>query len=226
MGFYHLDWLTRTAQPDLLRTFPDWRISLFGALAEFAFATGHDYWGWRFSGWALHYIGDLTQPYHAAPLPGVSTLEALWLVARGRSAEAVQLVSNRHGVLESYQFQRVSGALSTRAWQDPILSAIAAAKPVPVFDERAARGDLSRESVEAGEALDAALEAYVPARFVADPGFEWTGSGEEAGIVDSVRAERGDTAVAALDATVAVQMRRFSRYARAWLERALAAGGH
>ena len=48
MGFYHLDWLTRAAQPSLLRTYPLWRIALFGELAELAFSTGHDYWGWRF----------------------------------------------------------------------------------------------------------------------------------------------------------------------------------
>ena len=74
MGFYHLDWLTRTAQPSLLRTYPLWRIALFGELAELAFSTGHDYWGWRFLGWGLHYVGDLTQPYHAIPLPGVGTV--------------------------------------------------------------------------------------------------------------------------------------------------------
>ena len=34
MGFYHLDWLTRMAQPDLLRTYPLWRIALFGELGR------------------------------------------------------------------------------------------------------------------------------------------------------------------------------------------------
>ena len=79
MGFYHLDWLSRTAQPSLLRTYPLWRIALFGELAELAFSTGHDYWGWRFLGWGLHYVGDLTQPYHAIPLPGAVSYTHLTL---------------------------------------------------------------------------------------------------------------------------------------------------
>ncbi|MDP5053706.1 MAG: hypothetical protein NWP69_07950 [Congregibacter sp.] len=39
MGFYHLDWLTKSAQPDLLRTYPEWRVSLFRALSHYAFET-------------------------------------------------------------------------------------------------------------------------------------------------------------------------------------------
>ena len=221
MGFYHLDWLTRLAQPDLLRTLPEWRVSLFGALSQFAFERGHPYWGWRFAGWALHYIGDLSQPYHAEPLPGVSTLRALWLVITGETTNAIQLVSNRHGVIESYQYQRVKNAQAAGRWQDPILNAIAAGAPVPVFTDQTVRQYLSRDSVHAGAALDAALVARVPARFVSDPGFEWVGSGEEEAIVSTVRREGGETAVVALDGAVARQMLRFSRFAQAWIERSL-----
>lgn len=216
MGFYHLDWLTRSAQPDLLRTYPAWRVRLFGALARFAFARGHDYWGWRFSGWALHYIGDLTQPYHAQPLPGVGTPEALWLVLRGRTAEAIQLVSNRHGLIESYQYQRVQADLKDRAWETPLMRTLAASAPVPVWEEGTLVDVLARESVAAGAELDAALLAHAPARFVADPSFEWTGSGEEPGVLASIAREGG---ARALDAVFLRQMARFSRFARAWLER-------
>jgi hypothetical protein len=223
MGFYHLDWLTRTAQPALLNTYPEWRIQLFGALAAYAFSTGHDYWGWRFTGWALHYIGDLSQPYHAQPLPGVSTASALWLLVWGETDQAIQLVSNRHGVLESYQYQRVQDALNRRAWDDPILLSIASGGPATEYADRTLRDGLSLESAEAGTAIDAALETYMPARFVSNPSFEWTGSGEEPGVVDTVRNEGGAQAVDALDLAVAAQLRRFSRYARAWIDRAVLA---
>lgn len=219
MGFYHLDWLTRTAQPALLHSYPEWRIHLFGALADFAFATGHDYWGWRFAGWALHYIGDLTQPYHAQPLPGVSTPRALWLVMRGKSAEAVQLVSNRHGVIESYQYQRLRDALARGDWNQPLLRAIAAGGPPVAYSDLTLRHDLTRESVAAAAALDAALEAQVPARFVSDPDFEWIGSDEESTITTLVKREGGSAALAALDRVLIVQLQRFSRYARAWIDR-------
>jgi hypothetical protein len=39
-------------------------------LSELAFRSGHPYWGWRFAGLALHYVQDLTQPYHASLAPG------------------------------------------------------------------------------------------------------------------------------------------------------------
>lgn len=219
MGFYHLDWLTRTLQPDLLRTFPAWRVSLFGALADFAFETGHGYWGWRFAGWALHYIGDLTQPYHAQPLPGVDTVEMLWLLVQGRAAEAIQLVSNRHGVLESYQFQRYSAALAGGDLEHGLLAAVARPLEVPVWDASIVVEVLTSSSVDAAAALDAALEANMPPRFVSDPGFEWHDSGEADTIVETVRRRGGEAAVAALDLALAEQLARFGRFARAWIDR-------
>lgn len=221
MGFYFLDWLTRTAQPDLLRTHPAERVAVFGALSDFAFATGHDYWGWRFAGWALHYIGDLSQPYHAHPLPGVSTAYALWQVVKGRTAEVVQRVSNRHGVIESYQHQRVMAALAGDESAAGLLDAIAS-KPAGVWDENTLVGRLALESVAAGERLDAALETHMPARYVSDPGFEWTGSGEEAGLVATLALEGGSDTIAALDTILAEQLERFGRYAHAWVLRTAA----
>lgn len=223
MGFYHLDWMTRKAQPDLLRTFPEYRVSLYRTLGLYAFRTGHDYWGWRFLGWALHYVGDLTQPYHADPLPGVSTIEALWQLLWGKSGDLIQLVSNRHGVIESYQYQRVQAAMISKEWNHPVLAAIADHGSRPTVHERLLRDQLTAESVDAGADLDGALEQYVPPHFVSDPGFEWTGSGEEPYIVDRVRESGGAAAVSALDAVVASQLQRFSRYAGAWIEMGVAA---
>ncbi|MDP5071590.1 MAG: hypothetical protein NWQ45_11880 [Congregibacter sp.] len=222
MGFYHLDWLTKSAQPDLLRTYPEWRVSLFRALSHYAFETGHDYWGWRFAGWGLHYVGDLTQPYHSNPLPGVSTVGALWAVLRGKTEDAIQLVSNRHGVLESYQYQRVQRALEQKAWDNIILNAVASGAPVPVFDAQTVREQLTKESVAAGDDLDKVLEENMPPRYVSDPRFEWTGSGEEAAIVVTVASDRGEMAIDALDTAVAQQMQRFSRFAQAWINDARA----
>lgn len=223
MGFYHLDWLTEKAQPDLLRTLPEWRIALYRALAHYAFKTGHEYWGWRFMGWALHYVGDLTQPYHAQPLPGVSTVEALWLVATGKTNEAIQLVSNRHGVLESYQYHRVMRAMRQQDWDDPVLAAIASAQDVDTFGDATVRDLLTRESTDLGAQLDEVLEENMPERFVSDPNFEWTGSGEETAILETVAREKGSAAVQALDREVEAHMRRFSYYAKMWVQDGLQA---
>ena len=219
MGFYHLDWLTRTAQPDLLRTYPLWRIALFGELAELAFTTGHDYWGWRFLGWGLHYVGDLTQPYHAIPLPGVGTVDALWSVIRGKTGELVQLVSNRHGVIESYQYQRLTRALDAGEWRAPLLRAVSDHGSLEPLTYTAFVMNLTADSVAAADAFDAAIAQHVPARFVSDPTFEWTGSGYEADIISLVREQMGDDAIEQMDETVIAQLKRFSRVASRWIAR-------
>ena len=219
MGFYHLDWLTRLAQPDLLRTYPLWRIALYGELADLAFRTGHPYWGWRFLGWGLHYVGDLTQPYHAIPLPGVGTLDALWSVVQGKTPELVQLVSNRHGVIETYQYQRLTASLIAGDWSAPLLRAVAAHGDYEPLEYVPFVMNLSQNSVLAAEGFDAAIATYVPSRFVSDPAFEWIGSGFESDLIDIVKIEGGETAVAELDAAVAEQLMRFSRMASRWIAR-------
>jgi len=219
MGFYHLDWLTRLAQPDLLRTYPLWRIALYGELADLAFRTGHPYWGWRFLGWGLHYVGDLTQPYHAVPLPGVGTLEALWSVVQGKTTELVQLVSNRHGVIESYQYQRLTAALSAGDWSAALLRAVADHGDTESLEYAPFVLNLTRDSVLAAGEFDAAIATHVPTRFVSEPSFEWTGSGFESDLINIVQTERGETAVAELDAAVVAQLTRFSKVASRWIAR-------
>ena len=100
----------KTAAPFVAGAYPLLRVHQFSGLAELAFRTGHPYWGWRFAGWALHYVQDLTQPYHARVLPGVGVTRMLWVNAidmigiHGPKNDAVTLVSNRHTAIENYQY--------------------------------------------------------------------------------------------------------------------------
>ena len=65
MAFFYESGLIYSAGPFIKQTYPDYRTYIYQTLARYAFATGHDYWGYRFMGWGLHYIGDLTQPSKA-----------------------------------------------------------------------------------------------------------------------------------------------------------------
>ena len=221
MGFYHLDWLTKRVESDLLRTLPAWRIHLYESLAALAFETGHDYWGWRFMGWALHYIGDLTQPYHTDPLPGVSLMSSIWLVIQGKTADAIQLVSNRHGVLESYQLQRTKNAQLAKAWQGPLMAALS-------FDDAACLRSgpdimaLTADSKALGDHLDHTLAQQAPPRFVGDATFEWVGSGYEAEVDRLIGIFGGEQALASLDEELLTHLQRFSFYASGWVNQALA----
>ncbi|WP_034021727.1 phospholipase, partial [Pseudomonas aeruginosa] len=72
MGFYHEAAVIYSGAPFLARAWPEWRAYQYFGLSRFAFANGHPYWGYRFLGWGMHYIQDITQPYHSTPLPGAS----------------------------------------------------------------------------------------------------------------------------------------------------------
>jgi hypothetical protein len=51
-----------------------YRAAFYARLAQGAFKTGHPYWGYRFLAWSIHYIQDVTQPWHTVLVPGISFL--------------------------------------------------------------------------------------------------------------------------------------------------------
>ena len=216
MGFYHLDWLTSKAQPGLLATYPQYRVSLYRNLSVLAFKTGHDYWGWRFAGWGLHYVGDLTQPYHAVPLPGVSLLDSLLTLVKGEVEQAVQLVSNRHGVIEAFQYQLVRGAIVNEDWDQSTLELVARPSNRIEWQETTLVDELALESVQAADRLDSLIESNTPSKLVSDPAFEFTGSAEDASILEVI-ASHSPQATAGLTMAVNEQMERFSVFAQAWI---------
>jgi len=78
--------------PRLKRNFVEERVRIFLKLAELAFSKRIDYWGWRFGSWALHYLQDLTEPYHVKvnPVNLTDTLTGL------KSARSIRDFVNRH----------------------------------------------------------------------------------------------------------------------------------
>ena len=221
MGFYHLDWLTRLVEPNLLRTYPLWRIVLFGELAALAFKSEHPYWGWRFLGWGLHYIGDLAQPYHAVPLPGVSAIDAFLMVANGETKNGIQLVSNRHGVIESYHYQRMISMLSDQDWAASLLDISSSANWETPLDYSDVKSLLTSTSAAAAEEFDQLIADNFPAQFVNDPTYEWVGSGQEDKIIDLVIEMKGLEAIKKLDAALIDQLKLFSLVASRWIARGL-----
>lgn len=229
MGFFHEGRIVDTAASFLQRTHPESRIELFSALSRHAFATGHDYWGWRFAGWAMHYVQDLTQPYHARVLPGLSTLRMLWINGldmagfSGAKNDAINLVTNRHIVLENYQLRRVTAATEQRQRDDPLLAALRDTTrdaELRVYTPASTRAVVSAESAASADALDAQLERSFPARFVDDPAQPL---GNDAGQLDMAQFAREAPAAeqAALERQLAELLARYGRYTRA-VVRALA----
>jgi len=181
MGFYHQDWLIYKAAPFVQRTYPLMRIQQYTSLAALAMRTGHRYWGWRFSGLALHYIQDLTQPYHADLSPGDSTLGLIStnvMAMAGfpkRRDDLIVLLSNRHLALE--KFQNASMATNARARADTSLEQALRDQrrdaAYPVWTVLYARDVVAREGHASGGATAKTILATMPARFVSDAAFDF-----------------------------------------------------
>ena len=177
LGYFHEAAIVYKAAPFLRRAYPEYRIHLWHALAAFALRSGHDYWGWRFAGWGMHYLQDLTQPYHARVLPGVGVPRMLWINTlhlagmTGPRQDAVQLVTNRHFALENFErgWLREMHATPTaadvgrEALRDTRLDAA-----TPYADDWPRRV-VSKQASSAADAIDAALVAGLPPGYTSDP---------------------------------------------------------
>lgn len=181
MSFVNEDSIIRKAAPKYQETFAGYRVDLYAALAREAFASGHAYWGWRFAGWALHYVEDAAQPYHASLLPSRTTLGILLLNAFGSKAQIngeVVMVSNRHLILENYQYS-VFAAYAGDDAASPLYAALrpsGAAGITGLGDASQPRWVLdvvAKRSHGRGKALDSAIAATFPKKYVSDPSFDY-----------------------------------------------------
>jgi hypothetical protein len=221
MGFYHQSPLLYVAGPFLKHTYPMLRVKQFSGLAALAFRSGHPYWGWRFAGNALHYTQDLTQPYHASVLPGVSTARMMFVNALAMAGqprmkdEAIVLVSNRHLALEKYQMQLLNAAAQARE-ETAIVKALRpgpADGGYPAWSDLYVRDVVTAESFAYGDRIDALLSAAMPAGYVSDPAYDF---GAKGGAVDLVSELAGGDAAnrVALQAGIAELLGHFGAHSR------------
>ncbi len=221
MGFFHEAAIIYSAAGFLKRTYPEYRLHLWQALARHAFKTGHPYWGWRFAGWALHYVQDLTQPYHARVLPGVGAARMLWINAldmagmHGAKNDAVTLVSNRHTALENYQYWVMRRAMERGDAAHPVLAALRERShdPSPPWRDDTLRAVVTEESQASANGLDTVLAGAMPARYVSDPGYT-VGVTEPRLDLAEVVARGPADARARLDASLAALLARCGAHSR------------
>ncbi len=229
IGYYHEAAIVYKAAPFLQRTYPEYRIHLYQSLAAYALRTGHPYWGWRFAGWALHHLQDLTQPYHARVLPGVTTTRMLWInlldLAGFHAAKqsAITLVSNRHFAIENYQFNRVRSAYLRRDFDDAAMRALRdtsrdAANP---YVDDSPRRVITQQSHALADSLDHTLETRLPAKYISDPGYTFgeTESGVDLNaLVDKSQPPARD----AMTATLTELLSNFGMHTRAFVRSLIA----
>ncbi|GHB45693.1 hypothetical protein GCM10007094_38920 [Pseudovibrio japonicus] len=197
MAFYHEASILYTLAPFLNDTFPDYRVHMYKALAEYAFRTGHDYWGWRFMGWGLHYVGDMSMPYHATLQPGVSTASSIWTNTKDvmgfpqAKTDAIQLLSNRHFVTEKFQAVIINDAYAEQDSSSVVLEALTKQTPAVEYTDSTFVDVFAKKSYDKSDKLADYLIRFVPAKLVSDPSFEVDGSEEIEQVVELIRDEHG-----------------------------------
>lgn len=207
MGFYHESGMVYRAGSFLKRCYPEARIHLYQSLSRYAFATGHEYWGWRFAGWGNHYVQDLAYPYHARVLPGMNAARMIWINAFAMlgltkcKENAVQIVSNRHLAFERYARQVTLSDASNGQAADGILAAlgnVSADNSYGQWHDRYVRDSITSESFSRADPLDSAIARWMPAKLVSDPAYSFRGGDEDSSVLRLVR-EKGEDGVAALN---------------------------
>ena len=181
MGFFHEDRIIYMAAPFIKKTFPLLRIHQYSSLAALAYRSGHPYWGWRFTGLALHYVQDLTQPYHANLSPGNSSVKLIGINLLAMAGmprmknEMIVLLSNRHLALEKYQNQLIHNAALARQ-ETPLEKSLRNSDKdasYPPWSDLYARDVVSRQSQAIGSRLTDILVDALPLAYVTDPSFDF-----------------------------------------------------
>ncbi len=231
IGFFHEAAIVYKAAPFLNRTLPEYRIHLWQSLSRLALRTGHPYWGWRFAGWGLHYLQDLTQPYHARVLPGVGVarmlgINTLDLVGvHGPKERALTFVSNRHLALENVQLrwllasQQPPPAGSGTTPSDALLRALRDTgldASIPNYESDSPRHVVAREAHALADATDAALVAALPPKFTSDPAYTF-GVTEKGLDLHAELARSPPAARAQLDGVITTLLRRAGAHTRSFI---------
>ena len=232
MGFYHEAKVVYLAAPFIKRTFPLLRVHQFTSLATLAFKTGHPYWGWRFTGLALHYVQDLTQPYHSTLSPGDSAAKLIGINMLAMAGmpkmkdNMIVLLSNRHLALEKYQNQVIFNAARSRqeTAMDKQLRAMDKDASYPAWTEHYSRDVVSRQSNDYAGKLTDILVGSMPPSYVSDPGFDFGVKEAEIDLLASMSSLEPKKR-AQLDGAVAELLNNFGAHSRNVVRGVLKASG-
>ncbi len=201
MQFFHEAGIVYKFAPFMNNTFLDYRVHLFRDLSVFAFENQQEYWGWRFLGWSMHYAADATMPYHSKPLPGVSVLKMLWINLKAilgfpqATRNAVQLVSNKHTIIEGYQAQEIRRAFLANENDHPFFQALKNPEPHVPFSNDFLKDVAAKGAVDNARSFDRAIKRNFPSYMVKDPGVEVLDLPEFNTIAEQMRNERPEAAV-------------------------------
>ncbi len=222
MGFFHEPEILYYAAPFLRRTYPLLRVHQYVGLAQLAFDTGHPYWGWRFTGLAMHYLQDLTQPYHASLSPGNSAARLIGINVMAmvgmpqRKNDMIVLLSNRHLAMEGYESALVRRAASERRATaiEASLHDTSSDSSYPAWSLTYVRDVVSLEAYKAAPETDRTIVGAMPAQWVSDPSFDFGVHAKEIDLTQRL-SEADPAKRLRMDTTIAELLRHFGAHSRA-----------
>jgi hypothetical protein len=169
----------------------------------------------------LHYLQDLTQPYHASLAPGDSLVKLLganalaMLGMAGMKDDMIVLLSNRHLALEKYQTELLKNAAAQK--QDTAIEKALRNtdkdRSYPEWNDRYLRDVVTVQSASFGPRIAQVLVASMPPSLVSDPSFDF-GVKEDSINVTQELAKRDPADRARLDAAIAELLGNFGAHSR------------
>ncbi|MBC8376423.1 MAG: hypothetical protein H8E26_10290 [FCB group bacterium] len=222
MGLYHEAALINMIAPFIKKCYPEYRIHLYKTLSELAFSLGHDYWGWRFMGWGLHYLADLTQPYHAQALPGVGTfkmivMNVMDMMGRSRMKdEAIQLVSNRHMAIELLERQLLERAYLENDMEYLHFQTLSSKGTVPHYMDMIPREIITKKSYSRARKLNKIIAKNFPEQLVSDPNYQLGDFAQKNELLDVLKNSGNPEALQNLELELNDILIEFSVYGRSY----------
>ncbi len=222
MGFYHESPAIYKAASFVTHTFPLLRHHQFATLSILALRTGHPYWGWRFAGIAMHYLQDLSQPFHASLSPGDGVakmigINVLAMVGLPKwKDDLVILLSNRHLALEAYQAtaMRRNAVLQQDSSLEISLRAMDMDGSYPAWSDNYLRDVVSAQAAAKAATVVQAILKSMPKTYVADPQFDFGPQSSTIALNDEVGKTASSEAKQQLEATIAALLGNYGAHSR------------
>ena len=187
MWFHHENWIVRTFAGDVTESVVLDRVELFTLLSRTAFDTGHPYWGYRFAGWASHYVQDLAQPYHSRAVPSAGAGYYYWYVVSPRKdriqERTTALSGNRHFLYEEYVAWALGGRDRDVAVGDALAAELSGGEArFEVADPEALLERITADAADHARTIDKALVKTFGPELTKDPTLDMEEvAGEEVG---------------------------------------------
>lgn len=223
MGFYHEGRIISTVAPFLKISNVEYRIHLYKTLSRYAFEAGQYYWAWRFMGWALHYIQDLSVPYHASALPRENIANMLWMNLKSLFGfisalkKSTQIVSNCHASMERFLWQILRQAYMDAETDHPLLIALSSPVARIPYSDTFPRDVIAKESAGLARKIDFYMSLYLPNVLVHDSSIEAVDTLELKHIVSLTMKTKGKAAVESMNMLMAERLRALSMHTRSFI---------